>query len=431
MTDYMLKRDKLTILFDDLTVREFNAGDSGFQTLRSFVATTPSFSDEEFRAVLDKTVFIFDGATLKSLSSRLDYDSVNDVLYFDGDVVHTAIGDYVRQLAREESHMLPSFVKFMERVYANPEPKSREDLFRWITALQGGGEKMTIDPEGYILGYKGVKGETGNLVSINAGPGVVDGQAFTHAHLSNNPGQTVSIPRSYVDPDNQNYCSRGLHVGTFSYAHGFAQTHTLLVKVDPQDVVSVPPDCKGQKMRVCRYVVIEETKVSRPENVYIWDADWWDEDQVIAFEDKYGMSSESYRQGGYSYDQACDIQENGGLVAALDMIESEGFTTFEATLLLRNGVSLDDIVNVNFDPSLLEEDEEDDYEDDDYEDDDYEEDDYEEDDYEDEPLNVAWSLPMPVIPAAEALARLGNSDKKKGKKKDKKKGKKKGKKSGE
>jgi hypothetical protein len=46
-------------------------------------------------------------------------------------------------------------------------------------------------------------------------------------------------------------------VGSFDHAAGYGNT-LLEVKVNPRDVVSVPSDTGGAKMRVCRYTVVQE-----------------------------------------------------------------------------------------------------------------------------------------------------------------------------
>ena len=76
----------------------------------------------------------------------------------------------------------------------------------------------------------------------------------------NTPGRIVEMPREMVDPVRGNTCSQGLHVAAFKYAHsdyGNGEGHLLEVKVNPRDVVAVPPDYDNQKMRVCKYKVIK------------------------------------------------------------------------------------------------------------------------------------------------------------------------------
>jgi len=39
----------------------------------------------------------------------------------------------------------------------------------------------------------------------------------------------------------------------------------MMVEIDPADVVSVPQDCNHQKLRTCRYVVVEELDMNNPQ----------------------------------------------------------------------------------------------------------------------------------------------------------------------
>jgi hypothetical protein len=69
------------------------------------------------------------------------------------------------------------------------------------------------------------------------------------------------MDRSNVDDDSQRTCSSGLHVCADSYLDGFANSvnnRTVVVKVNPRDVVAVPYDYNFAKMRCCRYEVISE-----------------------------------------------------------------------------------------------------------------------------------------------------------------------------
>ncbi|MDQ2739570.1 MAG: hypothetical protein M3Y35_13360, partial [Actinomycetota bacterium] len=61
--------------------------------------------------------------------------------------------------------------------------------------------------------------------------------------------------------------AHGLHVGTFEYAKNFG--HKLLIcSVNPRDVVSVPRDCGFQKLRTCRYTVLDEQPLRVTETTY-------------------------------------------------------------------------------------------------------------------------------------------------------------------
>lgn len=171
----------------------------------------------------------------------------NGELRFDGRVIEGVLAEHVIRGIRQglpQSAFMP-FIKFWENVQSNPDDHSRENLLRWLMA-----EEFTITDEGMIVGYKGVRDD---LTSLTAGPGVVDGVQM-NGNLPNKPGSVVEVERSYVTWNPAVSCAEGLHVGTWKYAHDFGPK-TLEVWVHPADVVSVPTDCNGQKMRVSKYTV--------------------------------------------------------------------------------------------------------------------------------------------------------------------------------
>lgn len=153
---------------------------------------------------------------------------------------------------------------FRKKLNDNTSDFVREQLISWLQYMGlVEGETLTIAPDGDLIGYKGLTRNSNNeMVSINAGPGIVNGESFEHTHLRNEPGDIVEIDRELVNDDPATGCASGLHIGTFSYARGFAQTDVVLCKFNPADVVSVPVDCEAQKVRVCKYEVID--KVDKP-----------------------------------------------------------------------------------------------------------------------------------------------------------------------
>lgn len=84
-----------------------------------------------------------------------------------------------------------------------------------------------------------------------------DGMSFTDAHTGSTDiiiGKSVSIPREDCDSNQNNTCSRGLHCAAAGYIGGGAFGGTsLLVLVNPADVVAVPPLDDYQKIRACAY----------------------------------------------------------------------------------------------------------------------------------------------------------------------------------
>ena len=137
-------------------------------------------------------------------------------------------------------HNTKSLENFWGNLKENPSEESRKDLYEFLMA-----NKIPITDDGHFVGYKSVRNDYLDAYS---------------GKISNKPGTVVKIDRKDVDSNRQQTCSYGLHVGAYSYASTYSQL-LLEVKVNPRDVVSVPPDYNQQKMRVCRYEVVGLSKL--------------------------------------------------------------------------------------------------------------------------------------------------------------------------
>lgn len=140
------------------------------------------------------------------------------------------------------------FVAFLEKLRTNPNTHSIDHLYRWLEA-----SNFALTQDGDIVGYKGVRADN---TAVHAGPVIRNGVP-TEGHALYVPGDVIEMDRQAVTFDPDETCSAGLHVGTWSYARSFGHK-VLKVIVNPKYVVSVPNDCSGQKMRVCRFTVAEE-----------------------------------------------------------------------------------------------------------------------------------------------------------------------------
>ncbi len=132
-----------------------------------------------------------------------------------------------------------SLLNFWENLKKNPSFNSRAQLFKF---LENKGHSITED--GCFIGYRGVR------------------EDFKDRHtgtFDNKPGSICSMPREKVDDNPANTCSHGFHVGGYEYAKEFGPK-LVLVKVNPMDVVAVPNDYNGQKMRVCQFEVLKEVQ---------------------------------------------------------------------------------------------------------------------------------------------------------------------------
>lgn len=305
---YTLYSNKaLDIFLRDGEIVNINSEHPNFERLRELlVADAQAVSDEDVRDLINFGFAI--GAKLESLSERVKFDGRN--VFFDGDTIHSTLGDQIVRMVKDNNPRLGSLVKFMENVAMNPSEESRDSLYSWIVNLQEIGEKLTITKEGMLLAYKGVKiNGDGISESIRSGPGIIDGVSM-RGHLPNREGSVIEVPRSYVDANNSNPCGPGLHAGTWRYAHGWAQGRVLLVEIHPRDVVACPTDTGCQKLRACRYTVIEETDVLYEKAVFVSSSDdftWTDEELSQWAEEGFDLDdAREYQEDGFTFEEALD-----------------------------------------------------------------------------------------------------------------------------
>jgi hypothetical protein len=182
------------------------------------------------------------------LSERVT--TANGRLYLDGEEVNNALTSQVLRFMEDGIEDWKPLVAFFENVQSNPEPHSREQLFEWLNRRD-----FAITYDGLIVGYKGVRAAGDGFTSINSGKATVNGEV-KNGQIPTNPGDVVEMPRGEVEWDPSIGCHRGLHVGTWDYASGFAQGAVMEVHVNPRDVVSVPTDSDAAKVRCCRYTIV-------------------------------------------------------------------------------------------------------------------------------------------------------------------------------
>jgi len=140
---------------------------------------------------------------------------------------------------------------FMERICLNNDPQACWDTFDFLSY-----KELPITARGTFLGYKGIGNNCYSIMG-NTSTRVLQGTTDETGHILNRVGDTIEIEREDVCSDRHIHCGPGLHIGSLSYARGWGQ-RTVIVEVDPADVVSVPLDYSCQKMRACKYRVVDD-----------------------------------------------------------------------------------------------------------------------------------------------------------------------------
>lgn len=172
---------------------------------------------------------------------------VNGCIEIDGEMLPKSLSDKLIEFVENALPTAP-LERFWDNLRLNPTESAREDLFSFLEA-----NEVPLTADGCFIAYKGVKDDYWDSYT-----------GRTHRNL---PGAVIQVDRSNVDPDRRNTCSYGLHVAAWDYANGFS-SRTMIIKINPQDVVAVPPDYNQQKMRVCKYTVVSETDRSYDKSIY-------------------------------------------------------------------------------------------------------------------------------------------------------------------
>lgn len=221
----------------------------------------PDTTAEQMLAILNPTTSV---ATATVNQPKIQIR--DNRLFYDGREVHNALATRIIDVI-EQGLDVDAWVKFAENVYANPEEFSRDELYLFLEK-----NDLPITTDGHFLAYKNVRDDYTDIYT-----GTVD----------YHPGNIVSMDRNAVDKNRDRTCSSGLHFAGKSYlphyGAGSNGTRTLIVKINPADVVSIPRDYDNAKGRTWRMEVIAEIPFVGSQN-RVWpavvddDPGEWDEE---------------------------------------------------------------------------------------------------------------------------------------------------------
>lgn len=202
-----------------------------------------------------------------------------------------------------------AWCRFTEKLYSNPNSDIVGRFVEWLKVQNW----LTLTDNGNIIGYRGCTSDSeGEPVSIHCGPAIVNG-TYVNGHVPNRVGDVVEFDRTKVTVDYANGCASGLHVGTYDYAVGWGNTWLLRVELDPRDVVSVPFDCSSQKVRCCRFKVLDKTPISDLAPTHSWHDDLTYGDGGCGCGSCNRSGDEDEHDRGYDdgYDACLEAIENG------------------------------------------------------------------------------------------------------------------------
>lgn len=157
---------------------------------------------------------------------------------FDGDLLPASLETHLLNLySTGKEYALEAWSKFAEKLREASHTDTHNRLHAFLQY-----NDLAINAEGNVLAWKVVRSD------------------FKDKHsgtFDNSPGQTVSMPRTKVTFDPNQTCSAGLHACAYDYLKSFGSPgdQVVLVEIDVRDIVSVPTDYDGKKIRCCKYVV--------------------------------------------------------------------------------------------------------------------------------------------------------------------------------
>lgn len=178
---------------------------------------------------------------------------VDGNVYYNGVQLQNVVVETIRNMMQHGLDFQP-MVRFLERAIKSNSQRVVEELFRFIEACG-----LTITEDGCFLAYKTVGHDYWDK--------------YSHTVLNTVGAPILRKERWEVDDNPNRTCSKGYHVGALAYAgpggtYNGHDDHVMICKVAPEDVVSVPVDYNGQKLRCCWYEVVGEFKQELKRSVY-------------------------------------------------------------------------------------------------------------------------------------------------------------------
>lgn len=161
-------------------------------------------------------------------------------LFWKGEKFNGALATRMVAMLQDGFDITP-MVHFMDNLMENPSKRAVDELYGFLEK-----NNLPITPDGHFLAYKRVR----------------DNYFDCHTDtMDNSVGRVVEMARNKVDDNKDNTCSAGLHFCSQEYLKSFGGDRTVIVKINPRDVVSIPSDYNNSKGRACRYEVIGELAV--------------------------------------------------------------------------------------------------------------------------------------------------------------------------
>lgn len=235
VTGMVMSTNGVTLFFDTGMSEVFAA--DGWRTQEIINAILPGMTSPARRAEIDLDKF--------KIETQIAAVT-NGAVKVKGDSLETKSGkqlpmapvrQHVERALYQNATGFKNFMALFEQVKAGHK---LEDL---LTFMEN--SDLPIADDGRIIAYKRLDATK-------------DEGVFVDCHtkkVRQRVGSIVEMPRDQVNADRYTHCASGLHICSRDYLSNFSGSALVMVKIAPQDVVSVPNDTKS-KVRACRYQIV-------------------------------------------------------------------------------------------------------------------------------------------------------------------------------
>lgn len=203
--------------------------------------------------------------SVAAYASKGGLEVTDESITYKGEHLNDRLAQTILEMKRN-GQPIDYMVNLLENILKNRSMHTRRQVYDFLKH-----KDLPITPDGCFIAYKAV---TSDFYSKHSGKlTLLQGRSNEHGQVFNGVGEVIECERADVDDDRRNQCSYGLHVGALSYSgpqgHFYSRGDvTVLVKVNPADVIAVPEDYDATKMRVCKYEVIGVYERPLSEAVY-------------------------------------------------------------------------------------------------------------------------------------------------------------------
>lgn len=166
-------------------------------------------------------------------------------IYYKNELIDNVLTQFLLHLSKNNDKDLQYWCNFLDTVQNCSSSHVYERLFLFISQ-----NDLAISKDGKsVFAWKIIRNDYKDKYT-----GTID----------NSVGQYVSMPAHKVTSDPNIHCSSGLHVASLDYlrsCYAGRGDRLIIVKVNIDDIISIPNDYQGSKIRVKSYLSVKEVGV--------------------------------------------------------------------------------------------------------------------------------------------------------------------------